>query len=402
MTNINYIKKLAGLYSHLTAQVATKEIEQKQFDRIKNIYQEFLSIDTNASTGKIVSLFNDFNKTFTTLSNNTFNPTIKHTIFPIQKEIYNIYEKLILKKIKELHDKYLSIANETDAENIDENIKVLMSLMGEFNAAFGSLNSVEVALGNPSLKMIVNPLYKNVREMHDRIAEFYEKTGKRIEYIKYDDEDEEEDMSVKSDEELLLELKDLESEYLNIAAQSSEVNDNLNILEEIYDEMKITLSKIVKNKNKNMISAAKIIFDKVSRVHAELVGEKEKVTKAPKAKKDPQIETELRQKEKERIRGLYRNYSEKNKRALEIFNALPEEEQKARKEILYAAIKRYMATPKGIAALENKRKNEKEKRKNEQEKRKNEREKRQRLKEEKKEQKLQDLSESIKRFFSKS
>lgn len=349
MKNIGLINKLANLYGQLTAlaQAATKELEQKQFDKIKSIHQNFLSINNDVSVNKIVNLFNDFNNTFNFLTD-SFNPVIKHAIAPFKKEVYDIYEKIMLSKINEMHDRYLSVANLIDAENIDENIKTLISLMGDFNAAVISLNNLE----DSSLKLIISPLYKDVSDMHKKVTDFYERMGKDIEDIKYDSPDEDEEY-ILSDEDLLYQLRNLEAEYLVLANDTydTRVNEAISSLEDIYNESKIILSKIVKNKNKEAINVAKSIFDKISSIHSSFISEQEQVVKGPKAKKDPQADTILKQKERERIRGQFRNYRERYRRRLELISQLPEEEQKTYKDNLYKSIKKYQSSRKGQAAL---------------------------------------------------
>lgn len=367
MIDIDLIKRLTHYYGNLAslAQVAPKDspakiLEQEQFKKLKDIHTQFLSISKDVGINKIMSLFDAFVKISKYLKNESFNPTIKHSLPSIEDDVYNIYEKVILEKLKDIYNQYMSMVKNIDAENIETNISLFMSLMRDFNSAVAGLNVISV--NKPELKNIVAPLYKSIRDTHDRVTDMYESTGRRIEFVEYQQEEEEED--AQSDEELLSEMKELEAEYLLTSNQATDIisAESIAVLEDIYNDFKRLLAKIIKNKNKNTISYAKSIFDKISFLHNEIVGEIEKVRKPPKARKDPEMDVLLKLKEKQKIKDLHRNYKARYKRQLEIFKNMSEEEQNTFINNLYGRVKKYRASSKGKETVKKYREIEKSKR----------------------------------------
>lgn len=355
MKNIGIINKIAQVYYQFTAlaQAATQEFELQQFEKIKNLHNKFLSLNKDSDINTITSLFDTFNKTYNYLKNETFNPTIKHALQPLQKEVYDIYEKVILEKLKIIHDKYALMYDAVDAENISSNIKEFMKLMGEFNSAVAGLNEIN---DNTTLKITIAPLYKEVRNIYEKVIEFYESsTGSKIEFLETEEENESED--IRTDQELLAELKDLENTYLIEAANTNDMNidENIHSLTDIYEDIYLTMRKIQKNGDRNSIALAKITHDRIAKMHSEYVGDADVHVlggPAEQAKTEAEIRKKQELKQKSEIREGYRKKmpKERYKDFLIEFNSKSPEEQKAIREKWYENSLKYIQSEKGQEA----------------------------------------------------
>lgn len=358
MIDIDLIKKLAHYYGNLAslAQVAPKDspaknLEQEQFKKLKDIHAQFLSISKDVGINKILSLFDTFVKISKYLKNESFNPTIKNSLPAIENDVYNIYEKIILEKLKDIYNQYMSMVKNIDAENIETNIGLFMSLMRNFNDSIAGLN----VISKPELKNIVAPLYKSILDTHYRVTDMYESTGKRIESVEYQQEEEEEEAL--SDEELFNDIKDLENEYLNIAGNTNEINidENIHSLAEIYDEIRLALLKIKNNKNPKSISDAKKIHDRIAKMHNEFTGTADVSvlhgpSDAEKAKAEEKQKQYLSEESKKREERREKNPRERYRDFLIEFKSKSPEEQKDIRRKWYENSLKYLKSEKGKAA----------------------------------------------------